>query len=447
MVNIIPFRGYRFNSEKIADFGKVMAPPYDTISQAEQDALYSCDPYNIVRLNKGVHFQDDNDMENVFTRASDLLKEWIESRVLIAEDKPSLYLYEQEVIYKNTKYANLGLVGLLALEDLNSTDIIQCERPNQSSKPARATLLENTQANISMINCIYMEYEKTLMNFLNAITEKCEPDMKFHTHETIIGEDVNQRVWVISHSEQIHFILEILKKQTLYIADGQTRYEVSLDYKRKCQAANPNHNGKEPYNYIMALFTNAFDDGLIQLPVHRLIKLNKHFAEGYFIAAAQDYFKVEKIIVDTIGEDFVDTMKKQTAAKKDENRFSLYCGGNYFYRLTLKDTEQLKMLLPDTADALLHLDAIVLNHLILRDLLNITEDKMNDSVFYTTRSSYGVQAVKDQEYACMFVLNPVQADQICGVALEHERMPERSMFIFPKAATGVVLYKMEGDVL
>lgn len=443
MVNIVPFKGYRFNAEKIENPGVVMAPPYDKISRSEQDELYNRNEYNIVRLNKGIRYESDNEIENCFTRSAKTLREWIDKKVLVEEKEAAFYLYEQRVEYKNTTYANRGLVGLLELQDLNTGNILQCEKSNEESKPARIALLENTCSNFSMINCIYMEYEKTLMNRLNDITEKNKPNMEFKTHETIIGEDVNQRVWVINDSETISFIQNILKNHTFYIADGQTRYDVSLEYKKKCEKNNPNHTGKEPYNYIMALFTNAFDDGLIQLPVHRMVKFKTRFSEDFFVACAQDHFKVEKIIVDTASEEFVDTMKRQIATARRENKFALYCGGNYFYRLTLKNSNHMKEILPNASDAYCGLDATVLNELILKELMNLDEEQINENVAYTTRSSYGVEHVKNGEYGCLIVVNPVRAFQICGVATAHERMPERSMFIFPKASTGVVIYNMK----
>lgn len=442
MVNIIPFSGYRFNPEKVGDLGNVMAPPYDTISASEQEDLYKRDKYNIVRLNKGVRLPTDNEEDNPFSRAAALLDEWIKEDILKRDDKPCFYLYEQQVVYKNTTYSNLGLVGLLELQDLNSGNILQCEKSNEKSQAARKSLLKHTKSNFSMINCIYMEYEKAIMNKLNEIAEKSEPVMHYVTRETVIGEGVTQKVWAINDPKTIRFIQNILKSHTFYIADGQTRYEVSLEYKKECEKNNPNHTGKEPYNYIMALFTNAFDDGLIQLPVHRLIKFPKKISEDFFIACAQDYFKIEKIIIDTANDGFIDTMKKQITSRS-ECKFAICFGDNYFYRLTLKSIKYVKEILPDASDAYCSLDTTVINNLILKQLLNMDDEAINQYVSYTTRSSLGLNDVREGKYDCMIVVNPVRADQICNVAIAHERIPERSMFIFPKASTGVVIYKME----
>lgn len=443
MVNIIPFNGYRFNPEKVSGLGNVMAPPYDAISASEQEDLYKRDKYNIVRLNKGAHLPTDNDSDNPYSRAEKLLGDWIKADILVRDSEPCFYLYEQQVVYKNTTYTNLGLVGLLELQDLNSNNILQCEKANEKTLSARSELLRYTKSNFSMINCIYMEYEKAIMNKLNDIAEKNEPVMDFITKETVIGEGVTQKLWRISDKKTIDFIRNILKNHTFYIADGQTRYEVSLAYKKECEKNNPIHTGKEPYNYIMTLFTNAYDDGLIQLPVHRLIKFPKKVSEDFFVACAQDYFKVEKIIIDTANDGFLDTMKKQIATR-NENKFALYFGENYFYRLTLKNMKRLKELLPNSSDAYRLLDANVIRYLILKELLNMSDEQITEYVSYTPRSSVGIKAVQNGEFNCMIAVNPVKADQICNVATAHERMPERSMFIFPKASTGAVIYKM-GD--
>ena len=441
MVNIIPFEGYRFDKEKVGDLGSVMAPPYDTISTAEQEMLYDMSEYNVVRLHKGMRSEEDNEVENCFTRSAAYLQKWIQDGILKKEQKPALYLYQQEVIYKSTTYTNQGVVGLLELQELGQ-DILSCELSHKEAEEARYQLLEKTQADYSMINCIYMEYEKDIMNFLNEISENNKPDMEFETHENVIGEGVSQRVWVITDPKKIAFIQERLRAQTFYIADGQTRYEIALRYQKRCRENNPNHTGKEPYNYIMTLFTNAFNDGLVQLPVHRMVKFKKPFSEDFFIACAQDYFKIEKIIIDTASQEFIETMKKQVETTRQEIRIGFYCGSNYFYRMTFQNEKYLKKLLPDMSDAYRSLDVTVLNHIVLEELLNIPPEQQKERITYTRRLTTGIDEVRNGDYGCLFVMNHVHADQIRGIARAHEKMPEKAIFIFPKAATGVVIYKM-----
>ena len=44
MADIAPFRGLLYNTKKVGDASKVVAPPYDVISREEQEKLYKRSP-------------------------------------------------------------------------------------------------------------------------------------------------------------------------------------------------------------------------------------------------------------------------------------------------------------------------------------------------------------------------------------------------------------------
>lgn len=444
MATIMPFQGYRFNTEKMKNLGAAMAPPYDTITDEDKEFLYKQHDYNMARIIRGKNFDTDTNSNNCYSRAGEFLRDWIQNDILIRDEKPSLYLYEMRVEYKNTEFTNQGLISLVKLEALGKdSTIMTCEDTKPSSKQDRYKLLTEINANVDTISCMYIDHEKALSNFLNDVSEK-KPDMEFGTRESITGAATYQRLWVIDDMEAIRFIQSSLHEKQLFITDGHNRYETALEYKKFRAENNPKHTGNESYNYIMTLLTNAYGDGLVQLPVHRYLKKNKKFSESYFIAGAQDRFKVEKIIVDTHVDDLVDIMKKQiTTPRLDENRIAVYCGGNYFYRLILKDRDYLKTILPDKSDAYRSLDVTVLNTLVLRELLNIDYDNYREYIGFTKQASKWVTAVQDGESPCLFMINPVKHEQIRAVAMAGEMMPERSIFLFPKAATGVVVYKFD----
>ncbi|MCX7714444.1 MAG: DUF1015 domain-containing protein [Clostridia bacterium] len=435
MANIIPFKGYRYNKEKVGNLGAVMSPPYDSISKEEQAALYSVHENNVVRLVLGMEYENDTDSNNKYTRAANYLNEWIAKDILVRDKKDAIYLYEQIITVNDTQFSNKGFVVLLELEEFEKGGIMPCEQAITSSKMDRFNLLKATRANISMINCMYVETEKVLANMINELSEE-EPDMDFVTEE-----GTRQRLWMITYEPTIEFIKKNMADKRIFITDGQNRYETCLEYKKQMMEQNPNHTGKEPYNYIMALLINAHADGLVQLPVHRLVSCPQGFKEDYFVSGAQDHFKVEKIIVDTNIEELVDTMKKQIATPRKENRIALYCGEDYFYRLTFTDREYLKNLMPDKSEAYRSLDVTVLNELLLNELLHIDESNYHEYVTFTKKSVEGVRAVKDKKYDCMFLINPTKPYQISEVAIAGEKMPERSICIFPKPATGIIINK------
>lgn len=428
MAGIIPFKGYRYNTEKIEDLGKVMAPPYDSISPEEQQTLYDLHENNSVRLVFGMDKTDDNNSDNKYTRAAGFIEEWIKDGILIQDDKPAIYMYEQTVTINDTNFATKGFIALLELEEFSKGNIMPCEETISSSKQDRYNLLAATKSNVSMINCMYTENGKNLSKLMNDISET-EPDLNFTT-----AENVEQKVWIITDEDTINFIKEHMKDKRIVITDGQNRYETALEYYKNMKDTSDS----EKYKYILTLFTNTSEDGLLQLPVHRLVKCPKGFKEEYFVAAAQDNFKVEKIIVDYSADELVETMKKQIFTPRKENRIALYCGGEYFYRLTLLDHKTVKSALPDKSEAYCSLDVAVLNQLLLKDIMNISADTYHERVTFTKRAADGINSVRNDEYQCMFVINPSNSQQIRNVAIAGEKMPERSICIFPKPATGVV---------
>jgi len=74
----------------------VIAPPYDIISPAEQRALHARSPHNIVRLEYGEAHADDSEQNNRYTRAAATLAQWQASGVLVQDDGPAFYVYDQE---------------------------------------------------------------------------------------------------------------------------------------------------------------------------------------------------------------------------------------------------------------------------------------------------------------------------------------------------------------
>ena len=249
------------------------------------------------------------------------------------------------------------------------------------------------------------------------------------------------KIWAITDKTTIDFICGSLKNKTLFITDGHNRYVTALEYKKYCKEHDKNYTEDSGCNYIMAWCTNAFGNRMVQLPVHRMLTNEKSFNEDFFIACAQDNFKVEKIIVDTSIDDMTETMKKQISTVRMDTKFGVYCGGNYFYRLTLPDKKIMKNYFPDKSTAYGNLDVAVFNKLILEDIFNISEEDYDKYIRYTKRASKGVAAANNKEISCLFILNPVKAEQIREVALSGDVMPDRSIYIFPKPATGVIINK------
>lgn len=433
LANIKPFKGYRYNSEKVGEIANVLAPTQYNISDDEKSRLYDMNEYNAVRIFDGKGTENDDSTSNKYTRASAYLNDWIEKDILIRDTKPAIYLYEQNLEFNGVKYQNMTYVALLELEELGTENVMSCEEIRELSRQDRYDLLAATNADMSLISCLYVERDKQLLNLMNTLSEN-EPDMVF---DTVDG--TSQRLWRITDEAVIDKIVTGFKDLPLYITDGQTRYETCVQYRNYMREKNPNHTGKEAYNYTMISLINSNSDGVDIAPVHRKIKLPKGFSEQFFIAAVQDHFKIEKIIVDSQDDSIAHTMKKQIQTKRLETKLGVYHGGNYFYRLALTDTDYIKReLLPEMSSSYCGLDTVVLRKLIINDIFNI-EDDYEDLVSTSISATECYDSVNEGTADVAIVMNPVKVEQIEKVTAAGEKLPFRSISIFPKPQVGVVI--------
>lgn len=438
MANIKPFKGYRYNADKVSDLGSVVSPPYYNMKKEDKDALYEKSVYNSVRLFSGEKYDSDTEDNNVFTRAKECLDKWIAEEILIRDEEPVIYMYEQTIEISGIHYSNLSFVALVELEEASSGVIMPCEKLHEVSMDDRYKLLEATNADISMISCLYVEQEKDLFNLMNELREE-KPDVEFSS-----DDNVQQRLWKISYKPTIDFIVEHFKDMALYITDGQTRYETCLKYRNYMKANNPNHTGSEAYNYVMVSLSNSKSDGLVFLPMHRRVKTPRNFSEAMFIANAQDHFKVEKIIVDSNDETFVETMVKQIATVKSETRIAAYCGGDYFYRMVLTDNDYIKKeIYPEMSKEYCRLDIVALNKLIIEDALRIKEEEYGEYVNPSRSYNVCYEDVKNGAYDIMFILNSARIEQIRNITAVGERLPEMTVSVFPKPSVGVIINMKE----
>ena len=78
-----------------------------------QSRYLALSPYNLVRVILGERRPDDNDGNNVYTRAAAHLNDWIASGVLARDAEPGIFAYYQEFTAPDTglQFLWLGFDG------------------------------------------------------------------------------------------------------------------------------------------------------------------------------------------------------------------------------------------------------------------------------------------------------------------------------------------------
>ena len=73
---VAPFKGLHYNLAKVPNLTEVVTPPYDVIKPAEQEALAARHPHNMVHLILPRALPGDDRLQNRYTRAAALFRQW-----------------------------------------------------------------------------------------------------------------------------------------------------------------------------------------------------------------------------------------------------------------------------------------------------------------------------------------------------------------------------------
>lgn len=448
MVKIVPFKGFRYEFDKVDDFKAVVSPPYDVINKEIQKKLHEGSKYSVAHIIRGKKFETDDEKNNEYTRASALLNSWISEGVLKREKEPAIYVLAQDFVVKGEKMTRAGFIALVDLEEMCATEdasgtctgIHQHEETLPKDIEDRLALLSATRANFGMIFSIFSDENKTVDTILEE--KMNDPPLM----EVADDEGIIHRLWAISDPEKITTIQNVLENKYIIIADGHHRYKTALRYKKE--------HPEESSRYRMLAFVNTLNEGLVILPTHRLIQRVEGFDRDNLISSLSEDFELEEF--EFQGDDKearADMFKKLNEhITQGKHALGLYCNDGKYYSMVLKN-ENIMDAIPNHSDAWKHLDVTILHKLILEDRLGLDKDKVASGtieggsyVEYIKAVGDAVQKSVDKVnrsgYQAVFFMNPTKVTEVEDVATNHETMPQKSTFFYPKVYTGFVINKL-----
>lgn len=439
MAVVKPFRGLRYNLDRISDLSAVITPPYDVISAAEQLRYHKINPHNVVRLDFGIDEPNDTPSNNKYTRAASYVKQWLDEGVLVREERPALYLIKHRFTYNDHVYNRLSLMAKVKLEDLSTGCIRPHEKTMSKPREDRMRLLKACNVNFSPIMVLF-RYKPGGFEKLFADT------IKKPAPQAGDKDGVEFTMWTIVDKSVTAKVSELLANKMLYIADGHHRYETALNYSLERRAANPSGGDGVPYNYVMMTITPAEDPNLLMLPTHRIIRGLKQNTLDSLKDHLAEYFDMETLppLSDT------PSSLKKWLATLEKNRatcFGLYgLDGDKLCVLRAKKGINLKVDGEAGDDAVSGLDVAILHQLILRHILKINGPKLEEEYLEYTRD--GVEAIKrvnKGDHQIAFFLNPTPISGMLAVADAKLRMPQKSTYFYPKTPTGLVMNPLWDD--
>ena len=426
MPEIVPFKGIVYGPGVIRDASRLICPPYDAISPSTQQELYDASPYNAVRMELPME-------SDPYLSAATRLREWLASGILAQDGQPAIYPYFQTFEDEHgVSHTRTGLFAALRLYEFSEQQVLPHERTLSGPKADRLKMFRETRANLSSIFGLYADPSRTADKVIREFSEQNDPiiDAGF--------QGVRNRLWRITDPALVGAVQSVLSDRKVYIADGHHRYETGVTYRKEREEANPGHTGREPYNYILAYLSNIHDEGLLVLPIHRLVHGLESFNQKDFIARLERDFTVWELPGRAALDEYLANAKSGTT-------YGIVMPGiTLGISLDGKPAELLSLPVPEV---LQNLGVVVLHDLVLGQMLGISIEAMarQTNLTYVTRSRDVYDAVASGAAQIGIVVKPVGVDEVISVSGSGEAMPQKSTWFYPKIVTGMVFHSLEQD--
>ena len=441
MAEIIPFRGMLYNTDKIKNLADIIAPPFDVISEEEQESYHLIHQQNMIWLTLGRTTENDTSDNNRYTRAADYLKTWLSENILLQDEIPAFYLTAHQFPHANKTVTRYGLIALVGLVPFEEGVVLPHEKTFSKIKAERLELIKACQANLSPIFSLYSDQENQIMQvLLTSVADKL-PDADFIDHN---GQQ--HSLWRITDQTIHRHVSDAMQNKRLFIADGHHRYETALRYRKWLADNTPDFNGTHPANYVMMYLCGMEDPGVVILPAHRMLNEVAASTRASLISKASDFFDITTIPYK--GEqrkknrtEFLALLKSNTS-KNCLGIFMKDCPE--LYLLTLKPNVMERMFGDELADSLKNIDVTVLTRLLFMEILGFDQARLDNEnlIAYTRLAEEAIDWVEDGKHDITFILNPTKIEQVRHIATEGLIMPRKATYFYPKVITGQVLNRL-----
>ncbi|MGD8315074.1 MAG: DUF1015 domain-containing protein [Syntrophobacterales bacterium] len=438
MPEIAPLKGLLYNQKLIGRMDQVITPPFDVISPEEQEMYHKRHPYNMIRLILGQQQPGDNEENNWYVRAAEALEAWQSEGVLIRDSK--LAFYDYEIRYQESpdvSKTRQGFLCLVKLHKFSQGSVLPHERTYEATKSERLKLMLACNANLSQVFALYPDPTHIVKQSLHQGREQ-GPVLDFTD-----SNGIHHRMWRVTSAEVIQKVVEYMRDKPLYIADGHHRYETALNYQKIMQQRYPERGERASYNYVFMYLADMHQEGLSILPTHRMFVQLPQFRMDSFLARAADYFEVERFPFDEAGRS--QALREFLAglySAGDHHYLGIYeSGAGQFVLLKLRDNVGHASWLGQLEQPLQKLDVVVLTELVLKHLLEVDENTLDDEskIKYRHDALKAVEEVDRGLFQVAFLLNHTKMEQLQNVANDGLFMPHKSTYFYPKVIDGSVI--------
>lgn len=416
-LELTPFRGLRYDPDRVGSLAAVTSPPYDVVVRPDGlHQLQDADPYNIVRLI--LPQADTADARN--NQAATTLRRWLSEGVLTADPDPGLYVYEQR---DGEGMLQRGVIGALRVTEPSEGLVLPHEDVMPHVVADRAALMRATSANLEPLLLTYRG-NGTATDTTAVIERTVERPPLF---TTTTEDGFSHRLWSITDPADLARVQYDLTLRQALIADGHHRWAT---YRR----LRAEHGSPSPWDYGLVLLVDTARYPLRVRAIHRLLH---DLPVPDALAALDGHFRVRRLEVP-----LAEALVALADAAGAGNAY-LIAGDGAFHLVDDPDPALLDRTVPtDRPTAWRTLDATVLHATLLAHVWHIPEDDPTRIAYIHDTAATVIKAERDGGTAVL--MHPVREDVVRDLARQGVTMPRKSTSFGPKPASGLVLRTLEG---
>ncbi|MEU6777153.1 DUF1015 domain-containing protein [Streptomyces sp. NPDC046759] len=412
-LELTPFRGLRYDPDRVGSLASVTSPPYDVVVRPDGvHHLQSADPHNIVRLILPQAGTPSARTE----QAADTLRRWLDEGVLTPDPEPGLYVYEQR---DGDGMLQRGVIGALRVSEPAEGVVLPHEDVMPPVVADRAALMRATRANLEPLLLTYRG-DGTAAEVVERTAEK--PPLLATTTE----DGFHHRLWSVTDPADVARIRSDLAHQQALIADGHHRWATYLRLRAE-------HPSPSPWDHGLVLLVDTARYPLRVRAIHRLLH-GLPVADA--LAAVEGLFHVRRL-----DAPLAEALAALADASCAGNAF-LLAGDGAFHLLDRPDPDLLDRTIPaDRPPAWRSLDATVLHATLLDHVWHIPEDSPAHIAYIHDTAATVAKAERDGGTAVL--MHPVREEVVRDLARQGVTMPRKSTSFGPKPASGLVLRALE----
>jgi len=432
MADIQAFRALRYNLAKVGMLSDVVCPPYDVIDATLQQRLLDMSPYNIVRLELQPELKGDDDNNNRYSRAAQILREWTREDVLVTDTRPAAYLVEQNYKVGDETHTRKGFMARVRLEPFGKGKIYAHEETLSGPKADRLKLYKATSTNLSPVFGLYPDYKNTVMHALEEATRNTLPI------EATDHLGVTSRIWAVTDVAAVQAAQSTLSELPVFIADGHHRYETGCKYLEEALEAGEAKDENAPQRFILMMMVSMGDPGLTIMPTHRLVDGLPGIDAKTIVEKLSPYFDIEHV---GTGDEAGYTAWQQIVEEGTQDIIALgtRADGNWtLLQLKPEGVAELARRVPEHTAEWRGLGVSILHRLALE--LLAPQGGLKFRYVHEDIEAVPAAHIRGAEGCDLSALVPAcEMDHVAEIASGNEKMPPKSTYFYPKVLSGLVL--------